>query len=513
MIENLLMGFSISLSFQNLAYCAVGCMLGMIVGVLPGLGPSATIALLLSLTYHLDVTSGIIMLAGIWYGTMYGGTITSVLLKIPGEASSVVTILEGHKMALRGEAGKALGIAAFGSFIAGTFGTVMIGAMAVPLSGFALMFGPAEYTMLMVLGLNMVVYLGGGSTVKAMLMGAVGLAISVIGMDEISGLERFTFGIPSLVEGISLAVIAMGTFGISEVLLLAEGGGERAARDSVKCPSKLRELLPNRKDWKRSILPITRGTLLGFTIGMIPGGGATISSFASYALENKLSKNPIPFGEGAIEGVAGPESSNNAASSGTFIPLLTLGIPTNAVMALLLGAFMIHGVTPGPLLLVQNPGVFWGLITSMYIGNIILLILSLPLIGMFVKIIEVPVSLLSSLIIVVCVIGAFSIDNNVADILIVSAFGVAGYLMKKFEFPPAPLILGCVLGRMLEKSFRQSMIISHGSLGIFIEHPIARIFTVGTLLILLLPLITSFFKKRRLITVLDKVKKSTQEED
>jgi putative tricarboxylic transport membrane protein len=513
MIENLLEGFKVSLSLYNLFYCTVGCILGMVVGVLPGLGPSATIALLLSLTYHLDVTSGIIMLSGIWYGSMYGGTITSVLLKIPGEPSSVVTILEGHKMALRGEAGKALGIAAFGSFIAGTFGTIMIGAMAVPLSGFAIMFGPAEYTTLMVLGLNMVIYLGSGSAVKAMLMGALGLAFSVIGMDEISGLERFTFGSTALVGGIDLPIIAMGLFGISEVLLLAEGGAARSARDTVKCPSRLRELLPDVNDWKRSILPIIRGTLLGFTFGLIPGGGATISSFASYALENKLSKNPIPFGEGAIEGVAGPEASNNAASSGMFIPLLTLGIPTNAVMALLLGAFMIHGVIPGPLLLVQNPGVFWGLITSMYIGNVILLILSLPLIGFFVKIIEVPVSVLSPLIIVVCVIGAFSIENSATDILIVSAFGVVGYLMKKADFPPAPLILGCVLGRLLEKSFRQSLIMSHGSLAIFIERPIARVFAVSTILILFIPLVTAFLRKRRLTTVFDKIKELDSESD
>ena len=511
MIENLLIGFKISLSFHNLIYCTVGCLLGTIIGVLPGLGPTATIALLLSLTYRLDVTSGIIMLAGIWYGSMYGGTITSVLLKIPGEPSSVVTILEGNKMALRGEAGKALGIAAFGSFIAGTFGTIMLSAVAIPLSGFAIMFGPAEYAALMVLGLNLVIYLGSRSAVKSMLMGALGLAISAIGMEPITATERFTFGSKSLVGGIDLALIAMGLFGISEVLLMAEGGDERSARETVTCPNRLRELLPDLKDWKRSVLPIARGTLLGFTFGMIPGGGATISSFASYALEKKLSKNPIPFGEGAIEGIAGPESSNNAASSGMFIPLLTLGIPTNAVMALLLGAFMIHGVVPGPLILDQNPGIFWGIVTSMYIGNIILLILNIPLIRFFVKILEVPISVLSPLIIVVCVIGAFSINNNATDILIMFAFGGVGYLMKKLDFEPAPLILGCVLGRMLEKAFRQSLIMSHGSLAIFMERPIARIFAVTAILLFFFPIVTGFLKRRRLITVFDKIKESASQ--
>jgi putative tricarboxylic transport membrane protein len=511
MFENLLMGFKISLSFHNALYCTIGCLLGTIIGVLPGLGPTATIALLLSLTYRLDVTSGIIMLAGIWYGSMYGGTITSVLLKIPGEASSVVTVLEGNKMALRGEAGKALGIAAFGSFIAGIFGTIVLGAIAMPLSGFAILFGPAEYAALMVMGLNLVIYLGSRSSIKSMLMGALGLAVSTIGMEQITATERFTFGSTSLVGGIDLALIAMGLFGISEVLLMAEGGEERSEREAIKCPTRLRELLPDRKDWRRSILPIVRGTLLGFTFGMIPGGGATISSFASYALERKLSKNPIPFGRGAIEGVAGPESSNNAASSGTFVPLLTLGIPTNGVMALLLGAFMIHGVIPGPLIMDQHPQVFWGIVTSMFIGNAILLILNVPLIRVFVKILEVPISVLSPLIIVVCVIGAFSINNNPVDVVIMLVFGGIGYLMKKFDFEPAPLILGCVLGRLLEKAFRQSLVMSRGSMAIFIERPIARVFTAIALFLFFLPLVMSFLKRQQWTTLSDESKRSSSQ--
>lgn len=495
MIENLVMGFKVSLDFYNLLYCFIGCLLGQIIGVLPGLGPTATIAMLLVLTYKLNLASAIIMLSGIYYGAQYGGTITSVLLKIPGEASSVVTCIDGYVMALQGRAGKALGIAAFGSFIAGTVGTIGLALLAPPLSRVALMFGPAEYTALMILGLSLVIYLGSSSTIKAILAGALGLVLGTIGMDPVTAIERFTFGSQTLVEGINIAIVAMGLFGIGEILYMADSSEARSQRDTVKCPSKLLELLPDRRDWKMSIMPISRGSLLGFFLGILPGGGAVISSFASYATEKRLSKNPERFGKGAIEGVAGPESANNAAVSGAFIPLLTLGIPSNVVMALLIGAFMLHGVVPGPFILKEHPDVFWGVITSMYVGNIILLILNIPIIRVFVKIIEIPYALLSPLIVLICVIGAFSINNNPMDIVIMVTFGGLGYLMRKFGYDAAPLMLAYVLGPMLEKSLAQTLIISHGSLAIFLDHPIAAVLLGIVLIIVLWSIFSGFCKK------------------
>ena len=513
MLENLLMGFEISLSFHNILYCFIGCLLGTIIGVLPGLGPAATIAMLITLTYKLDIVSAIIMLAGIYYGAQYGGTITSVLLKIPGEASSVVTIIDGYQMAQKGEAGKALGIAAFGSFIAGTFGTIVLSILAPPLSEFALRFGPPEYTVLMILGLTLVIYLGGKSILKAILMGAFGLALGTIGMDPVSAFERFTFGTQWLLDGVDMAILAMGIFGIGEILYLSERRVSGSSLYMVKCPKKLMELLPNRKDLKASIKPIGRGSVLGFLAGILPGGGAVIASFLSYAIEKKLAKNPERFGKGAIEGVAGPESANNAAASGAFIPLLTLGIPSNVVMALLMGAFLIHGVTPGPFLLKQRPDLFWGVITSMYIGNIILLILNVPLIKIFVKIIEIPYGLLSPLIIFICLIGAYSINNRTEDIILMIIFGFVGYLMRKFDYEPAPLILAFVLGPMLEKSLRQSLIISQGSPLIFFNRPISIGLVAVILLFVLSPIFTIFLKHHRLISKIVQIKKSTSETD
>ncbi len=495
MLEQLLLGFQISLSPENLFFCFLGCLLGTVIGVLPGLGPTATISMLLTLTYKLDLTSAIIMLSGIYYGAQYGGTITSILLKIPGEASSVVTVIEGYKMAVAGQGGKALGIAAFGSFIAGTFGTVCLSLLAPPLSNLALMFGPAEYTGLMLVGLTLVIYLGSGSILKAVLMGVLGLALGTIGMDPVNGFERFTFGSQTLVEGIDLAVLAMGLFGISEILLMAESESARSSRDIIHYSNRLRDLLPDRRDWKMSTLPIGRGTILGFFLGVIPGGGAVIASFASYALEKRLSRRPEKFGNGAIEGVAGPESANNSAVSGAFIPLLTLGIPPNVVMALLMGAFMIHGVTPGPFIIKQHPQVFWGVVTSMYVGNIILLILNVPLIRLFVKIIEVPYAILSPLIVFICVIGAYTINNNPDSIIIMVIFGFAGYLMKKFDFEPAPLMLGFVLGPLFEKSIHQAMIGSGGSPSIFFTRPISLGLMLVAFAIVLLPLFTKTLKR------------------
>ncbi len=495
MIENLLLGFSVSLSLQNVILCFIGCTLGTMIGVLPGLGPSATIAMLLTLTYKLDLTSSVIMLSGIYYGAQYGGTITSVLFKIPGESSTVATIFDGYTMALKGDAGKALGIAAFGSFIAGTFGTIVLSILAPPLSSIALMFGPPEYTALMALGLTLVIYIGSGSLLKAVLMGASGLALSSIGMDPLTGFERFTFGSQTLVEGISMPLVAMGLFGIGEILYMAESKEARSSRDTVRCPRRLRELLPNRKDWRLSISPIGRGSIIGFFLGILPGAGATIASFASYAMEKRISKYPEKFGTGMIEGVAGPESANNSAVSGAFIPLLTLGIPSNVVMALLMGAFMLHGVIPGPFIVSEHPKVFWGLITSMYIGNAILLILNIPLIRFFVKIMEVPYALLSPLIIMICVIGAYSLNYNPFEVVIMFVLGIAGYLARKFDYEAAPLMLAFVIGEVFEKSIRQSLVLSHGSISIFFTRPISLVLISTTIIMIGSPLFRFFIRR------------------
>jgi putative tricarboxylic transport membrane protein len=505
MIENLLTGFSVSLSFHNIIMCFIGCTLGQMVGVLPGLGPTATIAMLLTLTYKLDLTSAIIMLSGIYYGAQYGGTITSVLFKIPGEASTVVTIFDGYQMALQGRAGKALGIAAFGSFIAGTIGTVGLSILAPPLAKFALMFGPPEYTALMLLGLTLVIYLGSGSIIKAILMGALGLALGTVGMDPLTAFERFTFGSQSLVEGFNMAVLAMGLFGIGEILYLAESPEARAMRDTIRCPSKLRELLPDRKDWRMSIMPIGRGSVLGFFLGILPGGGAMIASFAAYAVEKRISRHPERFGNGAIEGVASPESANNAAVNGAFIPLLTLGIPSNVVMALLIGAFILHGITPGPFIVEKYPELFWGLITSMYIGNLILLILNIPLIKFFVKLMEVPYAVLSPLIILICVIGAYSLNYNPMDVIFMFIFGLVGYLMRKFDYEPAPLMLAFVVGEIFEKSVRQSLVLSHGNPSIFFTRPISLALVVVAFIVMVSPVI-KLFKDNHLISVLKQSK-------
>jgi len=514
MLENLALGFKVSFSLHNIMFCFIGCTLGTIIGVLPGLGPAATIALLLTFTYKLDIIPAIIMLSGIYYGAQYGGTITSVLLKIPGEAASVVTVIEGYQMAIKGEAGKALGIAAFGSFIAGTLGTILLSILAPPLSEFALKFGPPEYTSLMILGLTLVIYLGGKSIIKAILMGALGLALGTIGLDPVTSFERFTFGTQSLLDGVDMAILAMGLFGIGEILYMAERRMLESSPYAAKCPKKLKELLPNRKDWKTSLKPIGRGSVLGFLVGILPGGGAVIASFLSYAVEKRFAKNPEKFGKGAIEGVAGPESANNAASSGAFVPLLTLGIPSNVVMALLIGAFMVHGVTPGPFILKQRPDLFWGIVTSMYIGNIILLILNVPLIKVFVKIIEIPYVLLSPLIIFVCMIGAYSINNNPVDILLMTVFGIMGYLIRKFNYDAAPLMLAYVLGPMLEKSVRQSLIISQGNPLIFFHRPISMGLMAVTLFFILSPLLTIILKRRyRLFSKVEQIKKLKSETD
>jgi putative tricarboxylic transport membrane protein len=488
-LTSLAYGFNIALQPQNLLYCFIGVTMGTLVGVLPGIGPTATIALLLPATFKLNPISAIIMLSGICYGAMYGGSTTSILLNIPGEASSVVTCLDGYQMARKGRAGPALGISAFGSFIAGTFSIVGLVIFAPTLAEFALKFGPPEYFALMVMGLSVVAYLARKSMAKALMMAVVGIVLGCVGLDPITATPRFTFGILDLADGIGIAPVVMGLFGIAEVL---ENLGVLTKAEVFA--GKIKGLFPDREDWRRSIGPIARGSLLGFFLGLLPGVGAIVPQFLSYALEKKLSRHPERFGSGEIEGVASPEACNNAAVGGTFIPLLSLGIPSNAMTAILLGALMIYGLTPGPLLIKNSPDLFWGVIASMYIGNIMLLILNLPLIPMWVSVLKIPYSYLSSFIILFCLIGAYSLNNSTSDIYIAVIFSLVGLLMKKFAFEPAPLVLAFVLGPLLETSLRRSLILSDGSFLIFLQRPISAAFILFSVVVLVAPL----FSKLRL---------------
>jgi putative tricarboxylic transport membrane protein len=483
--HNILYGFSICLDPMNLFYCFVGVFVGTLIGVLPGVGPVATISMLLPATFKMSPVGAIIMLAGIYYGAMYGGSTTSILVNIPGEVASVVTCLDGYQMARQGRAGPALGIAAFGSFIAGTFSVVALTFLAPPLATIAIRFGPPEYFSLMVLGVTMIIYLAHGSMIKALMTACVGLILSYVGLDNISGYERFTYGIPTLEDGIGLVPVAMGLFGIGEVLINIE---ESIARRDV-FRAKLSNLLPTLKDWKDSAVPITRGSIIGFFLGVLPGGGHVLASFASYAIEKRFSKHPEKFGNGAIEGVAGPESANNAGAGGQFIPLLTLGIPASPVMALMLGALVIFGLQPGPLLMTRSPDLFWGVIISMYIGNIMLLVLNLPAIGLWVQVLRIPYPFLFPLILLFCLIGSYSLSNNKFDVLIMVIFGVIGYLMKKVRFEGAPLLLGMVLGLMMEDALRQSLIMSGGSFQIFVSRPISAAFILTAVALLAIPIV------------------------
>jgi putative tricarboxylic transport membrane protein len=470
-LGNLLLGFSVSLAPVNLFYCFLGVLLGTVVGVLPGLGSAAAIALLLPITYYMPATPAIIMLAGIWYGSMYGGSTTSILLRVPGEAASVMTCIDGFEMARQGRAGPALGISAFGSFIAGTVGVVGLMFLAPPLAEFALEFGPPEYFALAVLGLTLVSYLASRSVPKALAMAVVGLLLGTVGLDPVRSAARFTFGSLTLQGGIELVPMVMGLFGLAEVFVMLERALTLA--EVAPAPKGFRSLLPTRQDWRDSAGAIGRGTVIGFLVGILPGAGATIASFVAYAVEKSRSKHPERFGAGAIEGVAAPESANNSATAGGFIPLLTLGIPSNVVMALMLGAFLLHGITPGPTLLSQKPEMFWGVVTSMYVGNVMLMILNLPLIGLFTRITRVPSSILGPIIVLVCLVGAYGVNNNPIDILVMVGFGVLGYVMVKFGYEPAPLVLAFVLGPMIETSLRQSLVLSQGSFLIFFGRPIA----------------------------------------
>lgn len=492
LFSHLEMAFSTALDPINLLMCFLGVLCGTLVGVLPGLGPSTTIALLLPVTFKLTAVQSFIMLAGIFYGALYGGSTTSILVNIPGEAASVVTCLDGYQMAKKGRAGPALGISAFGSFIGGTFAIIMTMLLAPPLTRMALRFGYPEKASLIFFGFTMVTYLSGGSLVKALMMAAVGILLSTVGADIISATHRFTFGILELADGIGIVPVVMGLFGISEVLI----NMEKPSKAVKVFETKTRELLPTRQDWKRSSGPIARGSLLGFFVGLFPGAGGVLPSFFSYALEKRLSRHPDRFGHGEIAGVAGPETANNAGGQAAFIPLLTLGLPCTPAFAVLMGALMIHGLTPGPLLMRENPELFWGAVGSMYVGNAMLLLLNLPLIGIWVKLLRVPYYLLAPVILLICLIGAYSLNNSTTELMIMVSFGLVGYIMTKYGYHPAPLVLALVLGPMFEESLRQSLILSNGSLLVFLSRPISAALVIVSLAVLISPLI--FRKHKRL---------------
>ena len=492
-LNHLSIAFAVCLEASNLFACFIGVLLGTLVGVLPGLGPTASMALLLPITFSLTPTQSIIMLAGIYYGAYYGGSTTSILVNIPGEAGSVVTCLDGYQMAKKGRAGAALAISAIGSFIAGTFSVIMIMVLGPPLARMALKFGPPENASLIFFGLTMLTYLASGSMIKALMMAAFGLLLGCVGNYVFTGVYRYTFSIPELGDGVGLVPIAMGLFGISEVL----SNLEKSITNKEIFKTKLKDLFLTKKEWKDAVRPIARGSILGFFLGVLPGGGGIISSFLSYAVEKKISKHPEKFGTGTIEGVAAPEAANNAGVGGSFIPLLTLGIPSNAAIAMLMGAFLIHGVSPGPLLLKDHPDLFWGVIGSMYIGNFMLLVLNLPLIGLWVQILKIPYKFLFALIFLFCLIGAYSLNNSIFEMIIMVSFGILGYLMKKFRYEPAPLILALILGPILEEALAQSLILSDGSFMIFISRPISGILFGFSLFFLILPFLLKLMKKRR----------------
>jgi putative tricarboxylic transport membrane protein len=490
-LQNVIFGFQVILEPINLLYCLIGVLIGTLIGVLPGIGPVGAMSLLLPATFHVSPVGAIIMLSGIYYGAQYGGSTTSILVNIPGEASSVVTCLDGYQMARQGRAGPALGIAAFGSFIAATLAIIGLIFMASPLSDGALGFGPPEYCTLMCVGLVVLTFLAQGSMYKGLMMALLGLLISYIGLDLFNAKPRFTFGAQELQEGVGIVPLVMGLFGISEIMLNLE---QPLKREIYR--AKIKGLLPTFQDWMAAKGAILRGSFVGFFLGILPGGGAVLASFASYAIEKRFSKYPEKFGTGVIEGVAGPEAANNAAAQASFIPLLSLGIPPNVVMALLFGGLLIHGIQPGPLLIQKHPDLFWGVVASMYVGNMMLLALNLPLIGMWVRLLKIPYQLLFPLILLLCIIGVFSVNNSVFDIYLMVLFGVIGYFMQKFGFEPAPLALAYVLGPMLEVSLRQSLIMSEGSFLIFIHRPIPL---VSLLLIVGLGIVQmgSYWRKKR----------------
>ena len=494
LLSNLALGFGVAVTPLNLLLCLIGALVGTLIGVLPGIGPIATIAMLLPITYKLDPTGALIMLSGIYYGAQYGGSTTAILVNLPGESSSVVTAIDGHQMAKQGRAGAALAIAAIGSFIAGTFGTILLAALGRPLTLVAQAFGPAEYCALMVLGLVCAVVLASGSVLKAIAMIFLGLLLSTVGTDLETGEQRMTFGFLALADGIEFVTLAMGIFGFAEILKNID---QPENRDLVE--QKVTNLMPTRADMVEATPAIIRGTLLGSLLGILPGGGAILASFGSYTLEKKVSKFPETFGKGAIAGVAGPESANNAAAQTSFIPLLTLGIPPNAVMAIMVGAMTIHGVVPGPQVMTKQPELFWGLVASMWIGNAMLVIINLPLVGLWVRLLRVPYRMLFPAILFFCAIGVYSINNQPFDVVLTAFFGLCGYFLLKFGFEPAPMLVAFVLGRIMEEKLRQAMILSRGNGWTFLDfsaHPISAVLMVLSFVLLALALLPTIQKKR-----------------
>lgn len=489
--NNMILGFTVAFTPWNLFYCLFGALIGTLIGVLPGVGPAATIALLLPFTFNVPPVTALIMLAGIYYGSQYGGSTTSILVNIPGESSSVVTCLDGYAMARQGRAGPALAIAAMGSFFAGCVATVIICLLAPTLGELALKFGPAEYFSMMVLGLVGATMLAHGSLLKAIAMILFGLVLGLVGTDVNSGTRRFTFGISTLFDGIDFVVVVMGLFGLAEIISSLD-----LEKKKEILTTKVSGLMPTRSDLKASWKAVVRGTVLGSVLGILPGGGAILSSFASYALEKRIASDPSRFGIGAIEGVAGPESANNAGAQTSFIPMLTLGIPTNGVMALMLGAMMIHGITPGPRVMVERPDLFWGLIVSMWVGNLMLVVLNLPLIGIWVRLLTVPYRFLYPAIVMFCCIGVYSLNNSIFDLAMATGFGIVGYILLKLDCEPAPLVLGFILGPMMEVYFRRAMVLSRGDFTVFFTQPISLTMLLAAAILLLMNIAPAVRHKR-----------------
>ncbi len=496
LLANLALGFSVAATPTNLMFCAIGVLVGTLVGVLPGIGSLATIAMLLPLTFGLEPTGALIMLAGIYYGAQYGGSTASILLNVPGEATSVVTTLDGHQMAKKGRAGQALAIAAIGSFVAGSVATVLVAALGKPLTGMALLFGPADYFSLIVLGLVLTIVLAKGSVLKAVAMIAAGLLLATVGSDPETGVGRMTFGMVELFDGISFVNVAMGVFGFAAIIHNLE-----SVQDRQVVATSIKSMLLTRADLKAAAPAVGRGTLIGAVLGILPGGGAVMASFAAYSLEKKFSKHPEKFGAGAIEGVAAPESANNAAAQTSFIPLLTLGIPPNPVMALMIGAMIIHGIVPGPDVMRNQPELFWGLIASMWLGNLLLLVINLPLVGIWVRLLRVPYRLLFPSILVFCCIGIYSIRNSPFDLFVAAIFALVGYWLIKHDFEAAPFVLAFVLGPLLEENVRRALLITRGNPSVFVTRPISAVLLAIAALLLVLALLPLFRKRRETVFI------------
>ncbi len=494
LFDNLALGFGVAFTFQNLIYCFVGCLLGTLIGVLPGIGPVATIAMLLPATYALPPVAALIMLAGIYYGAQYGGSTTAILVNLPGESSSVVTVIDGYQMARKGRAGPALAAAGLGSFFAGCVGTLILAGFAAPLTEVAFLFGPAEYFALMTLGLIGAVVLASGSLLKAVAMIVLGLLLGLVGTDVNSGVARYSFDIPELTDGIGFVAIAMGVFGYGEII----ANLARPSSDREVFTAKVQGLMPTKEDFKRMAPAVVRGTLLGSALGILPGGGAMLAAFAAYTIEKKTRLHPgeVPFGQGNIRGVASPEAANNAGSQTSFIPLLTLGIPPNAVMALMVGAMTIHNIQPGPQVMTSNPELFWGLIASMWIGNAMLVVMNLPLIGIWIKLLSVPYRWLFPSIVLFCAVGVYSTNNNTWDIWIVGIFGLIGYIFHKVGAEPAPLLLGLILGPMMEENLRRALLLSRGDWGVFVTRPISAGLLAAAALLLVVVLMPAIKNRR-----------------